>query len=61
MILTGDCDQSDLQKRFRGALSAVYDNLNDEKDIGLITMSESDIVRHELVGRILKRLKNIEL
>lgn len=54
IIVTGDPTQSDL--RGEVALSGVVEKLKTEPGIGVVEFSNSNIVRHPLVGRILERL-----
>lgn len=56
-ILIGDVEQSDLRNRFQGGLMTCYNKLTGEPDIGTVQLTEKDIVRNELVGRILRRLR----
>jgi len=56
-ILIGDIEQSDLKNWQKGGLYLCYNKLKDEPDIGTVELTEADIVRNELVGRILRRLK----
>ena len=52
MIITGDLDQSDIGRK--SGLRSVVEALQDEPGIGVYKFSQSDIVRHALVGRILQ-------
>jgi len=56
MIVTGDPDQSDLPGR--PALEDLVAKVSALKGVGVIRFKENSIVRHPLVGRILKRLGN---
>ncbi len=51
-IVTGDVTQVDLPDVKRSGLSAVIDILEDIKGIGVIDFQAKDIVRHELVKKI---------
>lgn len=54
LIITGDTDQSDIGKQ--SGLSYVVNKLEGEKGIGVFRFTDTDIVRHALVSRILSRL-----
>jgi phosphate starvation-inducible PhoH-like protein len=56
-ILIGDIEQSDLVKRIQGGLEICYNKLKGEPDIGTVALTEADIQRNELIGRVLRRLK----
>lgn len=56
MVLTGDTEQSDLPPDARGAFDEAIDRLYDLEGIGFIHMDEQDIVRHSLIGKIIRRL-----
>jgi phosphate starvation-inducible PhoH-like protein len=56
-ILIGDVEQSDLVKRIQGGLEQCYNKLKGEPDIGTVALTEADIQRNELIGRVLRRLK----
>jgi phosphate starvation-inducible PhoH-like protein len=55
LIITGDPDQSDIGKK--SGLNWAVQRLTGESGIGIFRFREEHIVRHPLVGRILKRLK----
>lgn len=56
IIITGDPEQSDLRPQDRG-LMHVIDKLKDLNGIGIIEFGANSIVRHPLIGEILKRLE----
>jgi len=62
MVITGDGEQTDLWRKedligSRSAFSVTADRLfNEDKDIGVVELDESDIVRNGLIGKILKLL-----
>lgn len=58
MLLLGDIEQSDLHTRLQGALQDCFDKLNGEPGIGTVQLTEKDVVRNELIVRILRRLKD---
>lgn len=56
MILNGDITQSDLRKQDQGAFAQVCKCLEGVEGISIIHLSESDIVRNPIIGRILEKL-----
>lgn len=56
MVIQGDVDQSDLTDK-TNALQFCFDKLKNIDEIGLVELTEEDIVRSELIKIILKRLK----
>jgi phosphate starvation-inducible PhoH-like protein len=59
MIITGDPEQSDL--RGPNAFAAVVRVLTRLSGVGIVKFDEADIVRHPIIGKILKRIKTIDL
>jgi phosphate starvation-inducible PhoH-like protein len=57
MIITGDPDQSDLFRNGRCPLAVLMDMMSTVDGIGTVEFPEAAIVRHPLVGKILRRLK----
>lgn len=57
MVISGDTSQIDLPKHLQGALEDSVKALDGVNGVGVVRFSESDIVRHNLIGPILKRLK----
>jgi phosphate starvation-inducible PhoH-like protein len=57
MIISGDLQQSDidLKNGDRNGLQFAMDKLRDLDEIGIVTFDESEIVRNQLIGKILKR------
>lgn len=55
MVVTGDPDQSDLLAGMSG-LSEIARRLSQIENIGVVELTEKDIVRHPLVGEIIERL-----
>lgn len=55
-VLAGDIKQSDLPDSEKGAFSQALDRLTNIQGIGHIHLTESDIVRHHLIGKIIRRL-----
>lgn len=54
MIITGDLTQIDLPKGLSSGLKHAIRILKDIEDIGIIRLSERDVVRHPLVQKIVK-------
>jgi phosphate starvation-inducible PhoH-like protein len=54
VVVTGDMTQTDLPGSIRSGLSVAERILKDIEGIGFIYFSESDVVRHPLVARIIK-------
>ncbi len=59
-ILTGDPGQIDLPKKVISGLKEVLLILKNVKGIGITSLDERDIIRHELVDKIIKAYKKIE-
>jgi phosphate starvation-inducible PhoH-like protein len=58
MVITGDPDQSDLFDKGRTPIAEMMDLLSSVEGVGVVEFPEKYIVRHPLVGKILKRLKD---
>lgn len=56
MVITGDLDQSDLYDDQAG-LRMCMDKLSGLKDVSIIQLTNDDIVRNNIIGKILQRLK----
>jgi phosphate starvation-inducible protein PhoH and related proteins len=54
MIITGDTSQIDLPGRQRSGLKEAIRILRDVKGIGIVQLSEKDVVRHKLVRDIIE-------
>ncbi|MEW4284120.1 PhoH family protein [Priestia koreensis] len=54
MVITGDVSQVDLPRGVRSGLSVAKEILAKVKGISFITLEQSDVVRHPLVGRIIE-------
>jgi phosphate starvation-inducible PhoH-like protein len=52
MVLTGDPDQTDLLAGLSG-LSDVAARLTNVEDVAVVTLTDQDVVRHPLVGRMI--------
>jgi len=54
MVITGDLSQIDLPEGQPSGLADAVDRLVDVAGVGIIHLSENDVVRHPVVARILK-------
>lgn len=54
MIVTGDPSQTDLPGNMRSGLAHAIDILDDVPGVALERLTKADVVRHELVGRIIE-------
>ena len=52
MIVTGDPTQTDLPPGQKSGLSEAIALLKNLEGVGLVTLTEADVVRHDLVRRI---------
>jgi len=55
-VVNGDTQQSDLPKNLRGALSDCANKLEGLQGVGVIALDETDIVRSNIISKILDRL-----
>ncbi len=53
MVITGDATQTDLPAHVKSGLSEAIDILDGVKDIGFITFEGKDVIRHNLVRKII--------
>jgi len=60
-IITGDPGQIDLPRKQVSGLKEAILALKDVKGIGIVQLNEKDVVRHRLVGKIIKAYKSIEV
>lgn len=60
MVITGDLTQIDLPTGHTSGLKHAVKILKDINDIGIIRLSEKDVVRHPLVQQIVKAYENNE-
>lgn len=61
MVLSGDLYQSDLEPRDQGAFNAVVNSLRTvSSGIGVVSLTDADIVRHPLIAEISRRLSKLE-
>jgi len=54
MIVTGDPSQTDLPDKMRSGLAHAMGILSGVKGVALEQLTAADVVRHELVGRIIE-------
>ncbi len=53
MVITGDMSQSDLPSHVKSGLNEAVSTLGEIKDIGFVTFEGSDVIRHNLVRKII--------
>ena len=53
-IVTGDITQADLPRGIHSGLEEVREILNNVKGVEFVYLSDKDVVRHEVVQRIIK-------
>lgn len=59
-IITGDPDQIDLPPKQKSGLKEAMSILSDVEGIGMVRLTEKDVVRHKLVGKILHAYKKLD-
>ncbi len=59
-VITGDMSQVDLPHRQRSGLSYALDILEDVEGIGIVRLTQSDVIRHSLVKRIVDAFDKAE-
>lgn len=59
-VITGDMSQVDLPHRQRSGLSYALDILGDVNGIGIVRLTQSDVIRHSLVKRIVDAFDKAE-
>ena len=59
-IITGDPDQVDLPPKQKSGLKEAMNILHNVEGIGMVQLTEKDVVRHKLVGKILHAYKKAE-
>ena len=59
-IITGDPDQVDLPPKQKSGLKEAMNILDDVDGIGMVKLTEKDVVRHKLVGKILAAYKKLD-
>jgi len=60
MVITGDLSQVDLPRGTRSGLRDAREALSQVEGIRFLRFNESDVVRHQLVGRIVRAYNNLE-
>ena len=60
MVITGDLSQVDLPRGTRSGLRDAMETLDGVKGINFVTFTDADVVRHELVGRIVRAYNKVE-
>ncbi len=60
MVVTGDLTQVDLPRGTRSGLRDAIDVLSGIEGVGVMTFTERDVVRHPLVGRIVRAYDQAE-
>jgi len=58
-IITGDPEQVDLPPKQKSGLKEAMSILSDVDGIGMVKLTEKDVVRHKLVGKILQAYKKL--
>tara|TARA_R110000824_G_scaffold107219_7_gene253263 strand:+ start:821 stop:1492 length:672 start_codon:yes stop_codon:yes gene_type:complete len=56
-VVNGDLDQTDLKGDSYGGLNDCMDSLDNLEGVGICMLNESDIVRNDIIAKILRRLK----
>jgi phosphate starvation-inducible PhoH-like protein len=59
-IITGDATQVDLPERVRSGLLPAVDHLRGVQGVAVVDLDEKDVIRHELVVRVIAAFKEIE-
>ena len=57
-VVNGDIEQSDLPPRMRGGLANCVNKLEDVEGVGICELTSADIVRNDVIARILSKLSN---
>jgi len=60
-IITGDPEQVDLPPKQKSGLKEAMSILSDVEGIGMVKLTEKDVVRHKLVGKILQAYKKLDV
>lgn len=58
MVITGDMTQIDLPKGVQSGLIDAKDKLTNVKGIGLVYLTQSDVVRHPIVQKVIEAYEN---
>ncbi len=59
-VITGDLTQVDLPRERHSGLATAIKLLKDIKGIGLVELDKSDVIRHPLVGKIIRAFEQYE-
>lgn len=59
-IITGDPEQIDLPPKQKSGLKEAMGILNDVEGIGMVQLTERDVVRHKLVSKILRAYRQLD-
>lgn len=60
-VITGDMSQVDLPHKQRSGLAYALDVLKDIEGIGVVRLGQSDVIRHQLVKKIVDAFDKVEL
>ncbi|MBQ9441887.1 MAG: PhoH family protein, partial [Selenomonadaceae bacterium] len=60
-VITGDLSQIDLPRGIKSGLSEAVEILSGVKGIGISELESADVVRHEVVSRIVDAYDKFEL
>ena len=61
MVITGDLSQIDLPRGVKSGLAEATEILRDVKGVGIAELSSADVVRHEVVSRIVDAYERYEI
>lgn len=61
MVITGDLSQIDLPRGIMSGLAEAIEILRDVKGVGIAELSSADVVRHEVVSRIIEAYERYEV
>lgn len=59
-VITGDMSQVDLPRQQKSGLAYALDVLHDVKDIGIVRLTQGDVIRHPLVKKIIQAFDQAE-
>jgi len=57
-VINGDIDQTDLPPHLRGALQECINKLDGVEQVGIVRLTEKDIIRNKIISKILRALGN---
>ncbi|MBR0289933.1 MAG: PhoH family protein, partial [Selenomonadaceae bacterium] len=60
MVITGDLSQIDLPRGIQSGLAEAVEILKDVKGVGIAELNSADVVRHEVVSRIVDAYERYE-